>query len=261
MPKPRINGTLNPVRQPTEYTYDPQNGMQVVFKWEAAGGDLWPLANAYAAARMGFTHIPNAAKSTLIATASGPQAGEGDFNTDTWEILANEIQKDMLEHPRSLAIEESFPGTLILVKHETESGKALATTPPWSSGAVALGATRLYNLLVRGQTHFSLGQYVLRHTTNVSNAYNSNIADFNVERIYTTAQLLTEAGNSNLWTFPLPGRLAYKVQNLPVPTARTDYLVGWRKLPSSENTAANNRVNITTEYWLEQWSLYAYDPV
>jgi hypothetical protein len=53
----------------------------------------------------------------------------------------------------------------------------------------------------------------------------------------------------------MPGRMVYKLQNLVAPTAKTDYIWGWRKLPSTETTTSGNRVEITTEYWLEQWDI------
>jgi hypothetical protein len=49
-----------------------------------------------------------------------------------------------------------------------------------------------------------------------------------------------------------------KLQGLAAPPAQPDYLWGWRKLPSTETTTAASRIEITTEYWLEQWSLYYY---
>src|SRR5690606_6075756 len=100
--------------------------------------------------------------------------------------------------------------------------------------------------------------YVLRHTTNVSNRWNVNIADINVNRLYTTAQLLSEAQNAGLWNYPLPPRLAYKINAIAVPTVQSGYLWSWLKSASSEASAANNRVNIVTEYALDQWSTDLY---
>ncbi len=53
-----------------------------------------------------------------------------------------------------------------------------------------------YNL---GRTNFIRGKYRLRHTTNAPSRWNANIADFNVEKIYTISQLLAECQNTNLW--------------------------------------------------------------
>ena len=76
--------------------------------------------------------------------------------------------------------------------------------------------------------------------------------------IYTTAQLLNEVTNPNLWSFPLPGRLQTKLQNIPAPAGVANFLWGWRKLPSTEITVPGNFIEITTEYWLEHWSTFYY---
>lgn len=103
--------------------------------------------------------------------------------------------------------------------------------------------------------------YVLKHSTNVSNQYTVNIADFNVGEIYTPAQLLSEVSDSGLWINPLSLRGQYKIATLPTPPFRQNWLVGWMKGRSTETTAANNRVDIVTNYRYGQWSLALYNPV
>jgi len=111
----------------------------------------------------------------------------------------------------------------------------------------------VYNLVLRGSDVYPYSQYVLRHTTNVGNGYNSNIADVNVDCVYTSSQLLSEVQNAGLWIFPLPGELQYFIQHIPAPAAQSGYLWGWLKRSATRTTAPFNRVDLTTEYWLEQW--------
>lgn len=260
MPKPKVNGTLQPVEQPREILWDPRSGSQLVRTFECADPNgLYGIAAGFAGSLWGYRHSTGGPKSVLVASASGADAGQPEVTTDTWQILANEIQKDVKEHPTFLAMEESFPGTIGYVVDDVDryNQRQPAGTPAPAAGAAATAAL-LFNLLVRGTTHYALSQYVLRHTTNVSNRYAANVADTNIERVYTTDQLLTEAQSANFWSFPLPGRMGYKISNIGAPTARTGYLWGWRKLASTETTSANNRVEITTEYWLEQWPLVLY---
>lgn len=251
MGKPIINGAPQPVRQPMTVSYDPQRGLQIRIPWESAGDNLRGLAAAYQQSRVAYELEATPLKSRLVATASGGQLGIPDLTTDTWQIMGNEIQKTGFEHPLSLGLSDDQIADLQQLANNH-------TKPSDITPALTGDVLRLYKLLLKDSSHYALGQYVLRHTTNVSNQYNSNISDFNIERIYTTSQLIAETTNSNSWTFPLPGRMVFKLQNLTAPTAQTDYLWGWRKLPSTEATTAGNRVEITTEYWLEQWSLYYY---
>lgn len=254
MPTPRINGTLEPVKQPTEYVFDPTRGYQRIDRWESAGNNLWGIAAQMAALGIGYQFTPSAAKSVLIAQASGAEAGQPEATTDTWQIVGNEIQKDLFEHPRAAALDGP---TIEKIRTNLENHKSPTTITPPFTGDAAL----VYDLEFRGTTHYAVGQYVLRHTTNVSNSYAVNVSDVNVERIYTTAQLITECANPNSWAYPIPGRLQYKLQNITAPTVRSGYLWGWRKLPSTETTAAGNRIEIVTEYWLEQWSTLIYSTV
>jgi hypothetical protein len=246
---PRITGTLQPVRQPMKVSYDPQRGLQITIPWESAGNNLNGLAAAYQLTRVAYEMEVSGRKSTLVATASGGQLGIPDLTTDTWQILGNEIQKSGFEHPTSAAIDQV---TINKIKGALQNPDTVLN-PPLTGNAASL-----LDLMTRESTHYALGQYVLRHTTNVSNQYGINVSDFNIEKIYTTAQLISEATNGNSWIFPLPGRMVNKIQGLVAPQSRTQYLWGWRKLPSTESTTSGNRVEITTEYWLEQWSLYYY---
>jgi hypothetical protein len=249
MPKPRITGTLQPVRQPVKVSYDPQRGLQIIIPWESAGNNLQGLATTYQANRVAYELEATDRKSTLVATASGGQLGIPDLTTDTWQILGNEIQKSLLEHPDVVA------GIDTATRDEIENATLNGTKEADLNPALSAFASKVFDRLRRGNTHYALGQYVLRHTTNVSNVYAQNVADFNIERIYTTSQLIAEVTNANSWIFPMPGRMVNKLQGISAPTTKTGYLWGWRKLPSTETTTAGNRIEITTEYWLEQWDI------
>lgn len=244
-----INGTLQAVRQPVKISYDPQRGYQITIPWESAGNNLNGLATTYQNQRVAYELEANDRKSSLTATASGGQLGIPDLTTDTWQILGNEIQKSLLEQPDVVA------GLDQATRDEIEKAILEGTAEADLSPALNAFASKVFDRLRRGNTHYALGQYVLRHTTNVSNQYNVNVSDFNIERIYTTSQLIAETTNSNSWIFPLPGRMVNKLSNIAAPTAKIGYLWGWRKLPSTEMTTSGNRIEITTEYWLEQWDI------
>lgn len=110
-----------------------------------------------------------------------------------------------------------------------------------------------------GRTNFLKGKYVLRHHTNAPSNYNLNVADFNVERIYTIAQLLSEVQSTSLWILPLPSYLAFKISNYPVPLAqRANYMWGALKTRSSATTAALGRIEILTEYIIDSCPIHTY---
>jgi hypothetical protein len=263
---PKINGTLEPVRQPAEVKFDPTSGTTVRQPWESAGDNLNSMAQSLFGSRIAYEFTRSPTKSRLVAEASGGIAGYPDVVVDTWQVLANEIQKDVRESQLGLAIENydaahAGAGTTIgYVKRDVDlfnQGKGPGSPAP--DAGIITQAAQLFRLLIKGTTHFATGQYVLKHTTSVSNQFGGNISDFNIECIYSTAQLITEISNPNLWIFPCPGRLQTKILNIVAPPAHSEYLWGWRKLPSTETTAAGYRIEISTEYWLEQWSTVLYN--
>ena len=257
--KPIVNGTFAPIRKPLKVTYDPSRGQQVIAEWESAGDNLTGIAASYQASRIQYDLTRSGAKSTLIAVASGGQAGVPDVSIDTWQVMANEIQKDLREHPAFQAMEASYPGTIgYVVRDVALYNQGQAPGSPAPDPTVYDTYSQMFQLLIRGVTHYALGQYVLRHTTNVSNVYQANVSDLNVWRVYTTAQLLIETGSTKGWVYPLPGRLSAKLQAIPAPAAQTGYVWGWLKKPSTESTTASNRIEISTEYWLEQWASILY---
>ena len=114
-----------------------------------------------------------------------------------------------------------------------------------------------------GVTNFMRGKYKLRHTSNIPARWNVSVADFNVERIYTISQLIAECTGSG-FILPLPNYLAYKINNF-VPdsvAAWTPYYTwGALKEKSDAQTAVNNRVEISTEFLIDNISRLLYRPI
>lgn len=112
---------------------------------------------------------------------------------------------------------------------------------------------------LRGRTSFLNGKNLLRHTTSAPNTYSANVADFNVQKIYSISQLLTETQNGALWILPLPGYLAYKILTYPVPFPMPpNYVWGALKMRSGATTVARDRVEIVTEYLIDACPKHTY---
>src|SRR5689334_18844835 len=99
MPRPVINGTLLPVPQAPEMTFDPTKGIWYRLTWESAGDGLGAIAAQCQAARVGYDWLKSGHKSRIAAQASGAQLGWPDVLTDNWQILANEIQFGIWQSP------------------------------------------------------------------------------------------------------------------------------------------------------------------
>jgi hypothetical protein len=258
MPSPIINGSLSPFLQNSGNDFDPSNGYLLTedyrgFSQSQMSALQFDYVRAGIACRLKF-HQGGA--STLDVRDSSLQ-----YTIDTWEIVGNNESASGFRHPTAVSIINSTgnpTGVLAGIRQallqaadwDTFVNTALAALAPGDDDTLG----RFYALNLIGQGEYYRGQYVLRHTTNVSNQWAQNIADFGIEQIYSPAQLLTEVQNSALWMLPLPGRLVYKIGAIPAPVPQPNFTFGWLKKASTENTAANNRVNIASEYNLDQWS-------
>src|SRR5436309_3257378 len=99
MATPKVNGTIQPIRTSRRNSFDPQKGMTVTQEFHSAGDNLNGMAQQCVTSRIQYDLSPNECRSKLITTASGAQAGFPDLAIDTWQVMANEVQKDIKEHP------------------------------------------------------------------------------------------------------------------------------------------------------------------
>ena len=114
-----------------------------------------------------------------------------------------------------------------------------------------------------GVTNFMRGKYKLRHTSNIPARWKSSVADFNVEKIYTIPQFVAEITGSN-WIIPCPTYMVYKISNfIPDSVAAWTpwYVWGALKEKSDAVSAANNRVELVTEYLIDNISTLLYPTV
>jgi len=263
MPNPRIQGTLLAQRQSREWKYDPTSGEIYAESW--AGFGAAAMANLLAENR-----------SNGIATEISESNGKyvlnqtdtsSSYTEDSWQIQQNELSIPVLKNPRH---EPDNGAYKLLAKHIEVIGAYQRNEKTFDEATTLLAtypgtpeldnANALLLRIHRGEDHFARSGYVLRHTTNVGQDTTFNVADEHVDNIYSFAMLIAECTNATLWVSPLPTRLVTKINYLWTnrPTDLTGYLYGWLKRGSTESTAANNRIDITTEYWLNQWSTEEY---
>jgi hypothetical protein len=263
-------------KQNESFKYDPTTGL--IHSWDYKG-----ISQAYAI--MAQQDYARAGIPCVLTLHQGDTATlEIDdptfqYTLDTWEVADNEESPDAWQNPKvEQVIYDIASGYAALSDGSALTfgevmaaiRQALANDQPsdGDGGAFQDGALlpfygtsiqRIYDDYQAGGTEFRRAQYVLRHKTNAPRIWTTNVADIGVEQIYSTSQLLTEASDASLWIYPLPPRLAYKIANLPSPIPRANYMWGWLKSGTTESTAANNRIDLTTEYCLYQWSLDKYD--
>lgn len=267
MPRPfQVRGDPFPKAQRVDYDYDPGRGFLNRYHYEGISQQiLINLQNDYVRAGIACRLSLYKGLGDLEVEDSSQQ-----FTLDSWQLLGNDYQLDLFYHPTIVG--NLTPGQIAAARTHLNNNAdpavafAVSSDPLIAdlSGFAGTVIQRFYEKFQRGVTAYESDQdgsgYVLRHTTNAPGRWQSNIADFGVGKIYTPAQLLTEVQDSSLWILPIPGRLAYKISNIPSPTPVANELWGWRKSRSTETLSANNRIEINTEYTLGQCDTDIYEP-
>ena len=274
-----LRGTRAPLRQKLTEKWSPTKGFTASYDWLGFGEDeMRALAAQYAELGLEYEFVNEHGAFTLrgmIAGNGGSNDGIQD-TVDVWEIASQDEIVSSLKNPiyNSTGANPIPAAYLDLIGYAISHGTDIETAATALEGitgdiyATAIDdnayAVRLFKRLVSDQTGFFDSRFVLRHTTNVSNRWAANIADIGVNQIYVTADLLSEVQSGALWKYPLPGRLAYKINALSSELiarygTQDDHQWGWLKGASSEMTGANNRVNIVTEYKFYQWSTDEYE--
>ena len=261
MPLPVYRGSGLPVPKLVSTEFDPVRGWT---SYATFGGvslaALTALQNSYAsqsiASRLKFEN--GVASLDIIDSTQ-------QYTIDNWQIAANELTQSIFNHPNLLSVIRNSDdlGALIGLAQAPNTTYSSVITTFVGKGYTNPQATviaKFFSLNQRGTTDFVQAQYVLRHTTNVSNRSTANVADFGVDQIYNPAQLVAEISNGTLWDFPAPTYITYRVANIPAGPTIADYLWGWLKHGSTSTTEANNRVAINTEYVLANWSTVLYSP-
>lgn len=268
-----LRGTKSPLLQWFESNFDPTSGYTYGQEYRGFDYDqMVALGNSFTA--LGVSAKLRYQSGEAVLTLND---ATGTVVVDKWEVGVDEERPSIFENPLFMGTISGAADRstlLTLMRNALQNGDPLnnswnALVTPNADGTPSAFTTASngvnlailkeyfddYNL---GVTNYIRGKYRLRHTTNAPARWNANIADFNVERAYTIAQLLAETQNKTLWVLPLPGYLAYKILNYAIPQARTNYAFGAFKLRSNATTAAYNRVEITTEYIIDNINTNLY---
>lgn len=251
------------------YTISYENGKATLETEDNRGNvtiDTWEIGIN----RVNKGWLQNPKLITLLKSIAGTYTGSSDTDVINYNVLRfqNILGKGIENNQQPFAVPNpdvtppQDPGTIDCVfSYQNFFNKADPTfTFANISPAIYLPLFRMYQMALRGQDSFLFDQYCLRHTTNASNRGYYNVADTNVNYIYTYSHFISEITNSGYWIFPAPAEIlgALSVIFSSFPTAEANFMQGALKGGSPRQTTANNRVNIETEYALDIWSTDFY---
>jgi hypothetical protein len=266
-------GTLGPITKPFTIRFGPHEGQSL--NTELTGDINLLLAQAIAAEQQAASGELMVSPVLSKLTSETPIGGifiNGvyipEYVFDVWEIEANEMSESVFADPR-VKNSISYNDRAVIARAIADGSKfpdaiaALAADGLGTFTAPTAGnSLQLYNEMKKGQDAWAPFSYVLRHTSNVSPWSTYNIAENNVNLIYTFAQLMSEVTSSVNWTYPMPVNLQYAINQIPVQYAASDeaayYQWGWLKKASRRQQCPNFRVDIITEYECGLWSTIRY---
>lgn len=203
-----------------------QTRPDIAFAIESADGPLWQI---------------------VVRSPDFSDVNPNDTTT-IWELLGNEIHKDVYQHPRSLQITDH---DLKVIRNFINDPQANSSPAFTGGGTLTTYALALYSLLLKGTTAFVTSQYVLRRTRIVSNKYQVALAFNQVDHIWSSAQITSTE------SVAIPVMIS--MDQIPIPASQSGYQWGWLKKSPTVQQTGGNRFQITQEWWLEQWSTYLYD--
>jgi hypothetical protein len=268
MATPTLRGYTRPFLQRQTGRWSPISGWSFDQDWRGLDlGLMQRLADQFANSGCEYELTIHEGIATLRTTDN-----RGNITIDTWEIGVSEQATSLLKNP-SITSQINFNDFMVLATLHSHGMKDFAsaidlllvnglgtfTKPDVLTPSVT---QRLYySLKIDDDPMYFFDQYTLRHTTNASNRGYFNVADKNVNHIYTEAQFYSEIQNGNFWFFPAPpeilGALASIFSEMITPPVffvagnpLEVFVKGALKGGSPRSTAANNRVNIVTEYKL-----------
>lgn len=249
-----INGTLGAIAHPTEIDFDPVRGLVMRQPTSSAGNNLAGLAGIYLQQGVAFSWRPSNHISTIVATYSGGQLGMPDNAAINWQLLGNEGQESIFKNPFVMQAMETYPDLADDIKlwrtawdqGDIDGANNIVATVTTSRPTELSSLNAIIQMLKNGETHFNLGQYVLKRTFSISNFFQGTIpGDENTEKVLNSVD-------------GVPAVLATKIASIPEPAHSDPYVWGWRQLPSQMVTAATNRIEVSTEWWLALWNKNLY---
>jgi hypothetical protein len=268
-------GDMSPQLQNQSLSYDPDGGYVVKRAYRNFDyNQMLSLYYSYAAAGVGCEFNEEFGIFELHTTDT-----RGQERIDRWEVQIDEEQPSDLQNPVHKMAQNGYKAMLEydldVIARALHDGTTLAEAQlameddgdiPATNDLTQPETSLLFKQMVAGQTQYQCDKLIVVHTTNVSNRYQLNIADVNVNRLYSQPLFMSECRSSNLWVFPMPGALQYAITYFyntfmpyvpPLP-ARQYYFWSWLKSGSPRVTVANNRVDIVTKFKLDQWPTNRY---
>lgn len=236
-----IQGNLELVEQPVTRGFDAQTGPFITRTWkgteDACNSGLQEITGADHAEVTG-----DGATYTLTAryaSSTGDPTDPVDVPVHEERLHSQVITTSIYNHPQ-------FSDVAVETKNDIRRYIEQQVDLPFEITVPA--ELLLLSLLKIGVTDYLLDQAVVVVTDTASASYPWNIGFNNLGKIFTTPQMISDAGMVSGWK-----------SNLPDSSGSPDgFLYGWRKGAPEINTVGGNRSQLVQEYTFGLWDLDIY---
>lgn len=240
----------------------PINGGQWILNFESAAS---PRSTVLSPCEVGYLSCPvyfsarlraiGMKHSLTVSSPDDPTTTATAQVTAQYELLGNALQPDLREHPKSLKLGAAVVSEIDQVLDGKK--KYNESTFPKSGDAIIL-----YDML--NQRHGSAGyqksQYVFKYSRIASNRAVLAVGYNNVERTYSTDQMLAETGPPTGILNAVSEAAEKSLQpDIEATEISSGYKFGWLKQTPTVTNTANNKVQISGEFWLALWSTWIYE--
>ena len=181
---------------------------------------------------------------TLEARINTVLDGRAEVPINVWELIGQDINHDLYEHPLAGGISETELAKLRKAVDQNRRGETVSVFPNDSN------ALTMYGLLSKGTDSFVRCQYVLRKSQTVTSNFTLAVSTYGVDAIWSLNQIYAIE--------PIYNRIYDTIVTIAEPTAKPGFVFGWLKKSPQITAEANNKIRITQEWWLEQWSTWIY---
>ncbi len=250
------------------YKYTPNQGWTTTFTYTGQQARIDTIADQYAISNTGASLEISQDSSPLrklVVTFDykydgSPTTSEVPINN--WELLGSDLNKDVYEGERMIALGASVITAIRLAVQNVNAADVTTAATAYSDATGAITAAALaagvsqsdaldfFDVLVKGTTSFPHSEFVLKRTQSVSNTYATKFALNDINKLYTTEQILAEA--------EIPSTIIFDISLIEVPPPQLGYTWAWLKRSPQVATSAGARIQVTQEYWLEQWADILY---
>lgn len=268
------------IRTYSELTLDPRYGVASRETWRGEKKALLGLAAAFREAGYRVEYVDNEGTATLNVII--PQYNDGTAETpqDTWEIENETIQRSIWRNPRLFQAAGSDEDTMAYWRQRTQNALngnfAQANTDPieyqvfnptnkepltpeeagFSSDGPEPYLYKIYVKLLRGEDSFDSTTVVLKRSRVISASYAQRSVVQAIEKVYTTAKLIT--------TFSVPNSIAALL-----PADPTDATLkppgttwGWKtRRDTSQIIVAVNKLQEVKDWIFAAWDNDLYEIV